>query len=77
MEASKLLTFGYVVVMIEVVGSMSLPPTLMGVKDVPETSFGGKTNEGLETQRVDELLVQIISVLILFLRLLGCSLKLT
>lgn len=81
-EASKLSTFGYVVVMIEVVGSMSLPPTLMGVKDVPETSFGGETtskrkNEGLETQRVNELLVQIISVLILFLRLLCWSLKLT
>ena len=44
MEASKLSTFGYVVVMIEVVGSMSLPPTLMGVKDVPETSFGGENH---------------------------------
>lgn len=48
-EASKLSTFGYVVVMIEVVGSMSLPPTLMGVKDVPETSFGGENH--IETKK--------------------------
>ena len=57
-EASKLSTFGYVVVMIEVVGSMSLPPTLMGVKDVPETSFGGENHTETKKWRAGNTMSQ-------------------